>query len=193
MTAASGGFNPRRLRGGEEVLGRRDGADIEGARSDRKGNGAEADLVGGGRDYGSDRPDNETLAGANRGGRLHEPVRSAQASESKTNSDGRGATGAEPVSGEVFGFQRSTFSREAGQRPSNRSQLHVGQEGPTVGRAGEDGQARKTPQTPTPAADPGNDAAHRRQQTPVAIGSVARLHRGARRCHQRDLLRPIGR
>src|SRR3974377_1765605 len=118
----------------------------------------------------------------------------ARPAEREAGAGGNGGAGAGLVSGAVLRFQRAAFSREAGRAARHRAELHLGEGGTARGGAGGAGtQARGAPQTAPAAAAARHAAAHRWQPASVVSGrALARPAGDSGRCHQRDLLRPVG-
>src|ERR1700681_1068539 len=184
-----GGLGRRCMRGDAHAQlseGRR-GADDESPRSHFASDGEEDYVVAGSRDSGHERPADAALALAISGAWLWRIVGppGGQA-QSQAGAAGGGRAGAGAVPGEVFRFERASFSREAATEASDSTELHVGEEsiaGSGVGTSG--APARGASETAGTAAFAGDAAARGWQPAPVVSGPpLVRLAGDFRRCHQ---------
>src|ERR1700686_3485576 len=163
------------------------GADDETTRRDFEGDGEEAQLAGRSGDHRRLWPDHAADAGELPAVWLHRTHGPAERkAEFTPGADGNGRGGSAAVSGSVFRSEHQALPREAGGQAPDQTELQLGAVGAAgSGAGGEAAQARDASAEAAEAPAARYDAAHRRQQAPVAAGRpVARSYRDSRRRHQ---------
>src|SRR5215469_1309403 len=108
----------------------RDGAGDESTGRDVAGDGEEDYLVAGGGDPGHQRPAHAADSGALRGRGLQRVAGPAPGQAlASAGAGGDGGESVRTVPGEVFRPERAAFSREAGGRARDRTELQLGEAG----------------------------------------------------------------